>query len=434
MNIHDVPVPEIYLTSHDFRFFKRWFEVGMEKIQYDTENIPDLYDPQRCPADLLWMLADTMGFKYDTRLFTAFNRLVLLYFMSMIRLKGSKDGVTLAAEVNLAQFNLSDLAGGYEDEENNYYPGKDILYDRLEDTSIPVNSVYVTAHTAEGFIDVVYFSENVPIDACIEYVRPLGMYCFQQAGVRFDARTKISVDARLTDSLDGAVSIGPTHVGHYSREDYSRLQKMHSMVIETMGDASYRASDIDESHDRDPVYYRNSDYEDVHGTPIRPDPGYRAMYSLQLCNNEHVFQSLFPSLKKYPIFGLGRHLPDPNDPTKFSYVVQRPNSFVIPETEEPPVLDDSANSHFGQPNIGNPGKPWNLGYDRTENDNITTDIDAMDEDRSDRAGETLPRVNEMMRQKGDAIVVSDDRPNNMEYSKREQADDDITLEDVGPRP
>ena len=76
---------------------------------------------------------------------------------------------------------------------------KDILYDRLEDTSIPVNSVAVTPHTAEGYIDVVYFSDRTPIDACIEYVRPLGMYCFQNAGVRMDARTKISIDARLIE-------------------------------------------------------------------------------------------------------------------------------------------------------------------------------------------------------------------------------------------
>ena len=111
-----------------------------------------------------------------------------MYFASMIRNKGSKDGVTLAAEVNLAQFNILE-----------YGKEKDILYDRLEDTSIPVNSVYVTPHTSEGYIDVVYFSDEKPIDACIEYVRPLGMYLFQHAGVRYDVRTRISVDARLTD-------------------------------------------------------------------------------------------------------------------------------------------------------------------------------------------------------------------------------------------
>ena len=160
MKISEIPVPEVYKESADFRFFLKWFETCLSKIKYDTDNMLDLYDPQRCPSNLLWLLADTMGFKYDTRLCTAFNRLVLLYFVSMIRNKGSKTGVTLAAEVNLAQFNI-----------NNYGKEKDILYDRLEDTSIPVNSVYVTPHTKEGYIDIVYFSTEKPIDACVEYVR-----------------------------------------------------------------------------------------------------------------------------------------------------------------------------------------------------------------------------------------------------------------------
>ena len=81
MKFEDIPVPEVYKESADFRFFLKWFETALSKIKYDTENMMDLYDPQRCPADLVWLLADTMGFKYDTRLCTAFNRLVLIYFM-----------------------------------------------------------------------------------------------------------------------------------------------------------------------------------------------------------------------------------------------------------------------------------------------------------------------------------------------------------------
>lgn len=214
MKISDIAVPEIYRSSSDFRFFLKWFELAMERVKHDTENIVDLYDPLRCPEQLLWMLGDTVGYKYDSRLPASFNRLVLLYFMSMIRHKGSKDGVTLAAEVNLAQFNLLD-----------YGKQSDILHNRLEDTSIPVNSVYVTPHTDEGYIEVVYFSENKPIDACLEYVRPLGMYLFDYAGVRYDGRTKVSVDARLTNSNELNTSVGPTRVGHYRREDYARMQK-----------------------------------------------------------------------------------------------------------------------------------------------------------------------------------------------------------------
>lgn len=290
MDILSVPVPEVYEDSHDFRFFLKWIALCFAKIQYDTENLLDLYDAQRCPANLLWMLADTIGFKYDDRLPTAYNRLVLLYFMSMIRNRGSKDGMTLAAETNLAQFHV--LEAGKTD---------DILYDRLENTSIPVNSAYVTPHTETGYIDVVYFSDTMPVDACIEYVRPLGMYCFQYIGVRYDARTKISVDARLASNyLPGKwippLSIGATHVGHYSRNDYARMQRSRLVIDQSTG---FTSEENDTDDTRRKVWYRNSVAE---GSPSNDiNPGYRALSSLQLCNSDDIFNSLFHN----PIFSLG---------------------------------------------------------------------------------------------------------------------------------
>ena len=48
----------------NFRFFIKWIACCLGRLQYDIENLPDLYDPLRCPSKLLWMLADTMGYKY----------------------------------------------------------------------------------------------------------------------------------------------------------------------------------------------------------------------------------------------------------------------------------------------------------------------------------------------------------------------------------
>lgn len=270
MRIKDVPTPEVYKSSSDFRFFLTWFEETLNKIKYDTEHIIDLLDPLRCPRWLLWLLSDTMGFKYDDRFVPAFNRLVLMYFMSMIYNRGSETGVMIAAETNLAQFNI-----------NNYAKEKEILSDRLEDTSIPVNSTYVTAHPDEGYIEIVYFSEELPIDACIEYVRPLGMYCFQSAGVRADVKTKIVVDARLADSRAMGMQYGPTHVGHYRKNDYAQLQRM----VNQEGRPNIQK--------RYPVYYRNIPYEEYPSTFI--NPGLRTLYSLQMSNPEHVTQSLLPN-------------------------------------------------------------------------------------------------------------------------------------------
>lgn len=276
MNIKDIPVPEIYKESADFRFFLKWFDYALTKTQYDTSNMMDLYDPLRCPKDLLWLLGDTMGYVYDNRLCDAFNRFAMLYFMSLIRYKGSKTGVTLAAEVNLKQKDI-----------NAYGEENDILYDRLEDTSIPVNSVYVEPNVEEGYIDVVYFTDKKPIDSCIEYARPLGMYCFQHAGVRIDSTTRISVDARLANANDYTGMIGTTRVGHYSRNDYARLQHM--------SDEPMQKNNWEDT--RKTAWKRSSTAEEKPTV----NAGYRALSSLQLANNEHIVKSLFSE----PIFSLG---------------------------------------------------------------------------------------------------------------------------------
>lgn len=346
MNFKDIPVPEIYKSSPDFRFFIEWFSTCLSKVNYDTDNIFDLLDPERCPSDLIWMLGDTMGYKYDDRLPVSYNRLVLLYFMSMIYNRGSKNGVTLAAEVNLAQFNI-----------NEYIKETPELEERLEDTSIPVNSVYVTPHVDSGYIDVVYYSEETPIDACIEYVRPLGMYCFQHSGVRVDARSKVSIDARLTNINNIGMSIGSTHVGHYRRADYAALQQ-----IQDQSGQPYAPG-------RHEVYYRNSDYEGEPDPDI--DPGKRTLYSLQLCNNEHIFKSILPSVD--PIFSIGK------GPQEIG--VEYPDDYL----KEPDIPE------------------YNLRYDRNLEETISRDVYTVD-------GGTIvkpePAVNPVMRSVNDAISMS----------------------------
>ena len=349
MNIRDVNVPDCYDDSADFRFFLDWISGCLEKTRYDHEHFLDLYDPLRCPEWLLWMLSDTMGYKRDDRLPAAFCRLVLMYFMSMIRLKGSKDGVTLAAEVNLAQFNL--LEYGVEDE---------IYYNRLEDTSVPVNSVYVTPYVDKGYFDVVYFATDVPIDACIEYVRPLGMYMFQHAGVRFDAKAEISVDARLTNVNDLNISIGPTRVGHYSREDYARLQKM----------TNEEDRNPNQAHDRRPAWRSNSDVQEAD-----INPGLRAIYSLQLSNNDHMYRSLLK-----PIFDLGYE----------------------PQDDSQEAQDRMNESDKFLDNADNP-KWWNLRYDRESDEFIAKEL--MVNDRVDGATTSKPRVAPAMGVLGDAISI-----------------------------
>ena len=399
MRLKDIPAPEIYMSSADFRKFLEWFDTALEKTNYDTENMADLYDPLRCPEDLLWVLADTMGYKFDNRLPVAFNRLVLLYFMSMIYNRGSRNGMILAAETNLAQFGI--LADGEQTPE---------LYNRLENTAVPTNSVSVIAHTAEGYIDVVYFSDRVPQDACIEYVRPLGMFAFQRAGVRFDSKTKISIDAELTNLQNANMDFGPTQVGHYRRSDYASLQKMEKMEPYTWDEdtSEYYSSPVvindepaPEGGKRYPVWSRNPAYEKhAYGTEENPEgtqpenrvnPGYRALQSLQLANNEHVVASLLP-----PIYTLGY------GPMEVG--IRYPDDYYL----TPP----GANA-------------YNLRYDITTDHQNTRfgaegyDIDTIDERRSPNPSQSgkptpMPAVNPIMAKIGDAISLNEENSSYMD--------------------
>lgn len=386
MRFEDISLPEVYVEeSGDFRFFLKWIWECLTSHKYDTEHLFDIYDPLRCKEELLWMLGDTIGYKYDDRLPAAFNRLVILHFMQMIRRKGSKSGVTFAAECNLAQFNIISYGAGYEDEDGNIVPGNDILYNRLEDTTVPVNSVYVTPHTPEGYIEVVYFSTEKPVDACIEYVRPLGMYCFQHAGVRFDSRTQISIDARLTNTTELFESIGSTHVGHYTRNDYARMQRVEDASNAPVDNALH----VDTSDYRDNVWYRNSKFEVDKSKAI--NPGYRALYSLQLCNNEHIVKALID-----PIFSLGFGPQSDEDryPDEKYYIkedgvtVVNPKSYLKPEYSDAPA--------------------WNLRYDRNQELGITYDLTTLDEENDPGTiTHPIPAVNPIMKTLGDAIELND---------------------------
>lgn len=364
MKIRDIPVPSVFKEeSSDFRFFLKWFDYALTKTQFDITNLADLYDPLRCPKDLLWMLGDTMGYKYDDRLCAAFNRFAMLFFMSLIKYKGSKTGVTLAAEVNLKQHDI-----------NAYGEEKEILYNRLEDTSIPANSVYVDSDVDEGTINVVYFSNKKPIDSCIEYVRPLGMYCFQYAGVRVDTATKISVDARLANVHDVTGTIGPTRVGHYTRADYASLQKMNNenkMII------NYKDT-------RQKVYARSSTTEKFPTV----DAGYRALSSLQLSNNEHIVKALID---------IGDTMPDVNRP-----LAEDSANYKIPDVIFAQGITDVDVDIPDDIRMSNP--KYDLLYNKTTDEQITPAVYTV-EPGSVAPLDPIPRVNEeILDENGDPIV------------------------------
>lgn len=393
MNFNDISLPEIYKDSMDFRTLLNWFDLALTRIKYDTTNFLDLYDPLRCKSELLWMLGWTMGFKYDDRLPVAYNRLIILYFMNMLKYKGSITGIIVAAELNLAQFNILD-----------YGKEKDILYERLEDTSIPVNTVYVTSHVAEGYIDVVYFSDKIPLDACIEYVRPLGMYVFSHAGVKFDARTKITLDARLTniqDMRNPRTNIPIGYVAQYNRDDYASMQRMY--------DESRRIINVEDTRNR--AWYRNSAYEE---SPT-VDSGWRTLYSLQMSNNEHIVRSLIE-----PIFNLqyGPQDIEITYPDNYLKMSDPPNwNLSYNRNLEEHLVDITAGITSVEYNSDGSMKP--ISEPIVYRPNITT----IDDGSS--IIKPIPRINPVMAKLGDAVALDD---TNTQFTKV-QANGEIRIVD-----
>ena len=385
MVLSDVSVPEIYKSSFDFRFFLRWFELCLTKTQTDTENLIDLLDPLRCPSKLVWMLADTCGYKYDERVCVAFNRLVILNFASLVRNRGSMRGIIYAAELNLAQFNV-----------NKYAQEHEILSERLDDTSVPANSVSVSAHVDEGYIDVVYVSENLPIDTCIEYVRPLGMYCFSHPGVQFNARTKVSVDARLTSAPGTTLEPGPSFVAHYRRSDYASLQGEVGSIyrsnygIQSDSEARYESAVDSLLEKRQKVYYRNKDYEQTPSNSI--NPGLRTLYSLQLSNNEHIVKALLPSLE------------EPDEIFNLTYSPQSTTD-----------TDADARTFKTSP-------MYNLGLNKALEESLTPEVYTVE--KANSVIDIRPAVNPVMSCLGDAIAMNN---NNTLYTEREKGTDAITI-------
>lgn len=370
MNFTDIAVPEAYKESSDFRFFLKWFGECLTKVQDETENMIDMLDPLRCPRQLLWLLGSTVGFKYDDRLTAAFNRLVILHFASLIRNRGSRTGVTLGAQINMAQFSLL-----------NYAQEEPIMEDRLEDTSVPINSTYVAANHEKGYIDIVYYSDKIPTDACLEYVRPIGMYCFTHAGVRLDSKTRISVDARLTDQNNLAMDIGPTRVGHYRRYDFASMQQM----VDNEGNPYVAPR-------KGRPWFRNSKAEGEPTTLI--NPGYRSLYSLQLCNNEHIVRSILPE----EIFTQGY---GPQDVT-----VEYPEGYSkVPEYPQ-----------------------YNLRYDLKSEEDLNQDVSTIDLDRSKGLMNPRPALGPAMARFGDAIQMS---PNNTKFTKVDESGH-VSVVDVHP--
>lgn len=94
-------VPEIYRESRDFRVFLKLLDIVINSCKYDIDNWTTLYDPLQCPENFLPLLADFIGYRYDTSLSVTENRVIMSEFNTMIKNKGSEIGLRLAAALSM---------------------------------------------------------------------------------------------------------------------------------------------------------------------------------------------------------------------------------------------------------------------------------------------------------------------------------------------
>lgn len=152
-------VPDVYKTSRDFKVFLRLLEYVASSAKYDIDNWLNLYNPLKCPVKFLGYLADLIGYKYNTSLSVAENRIIMSKFVEMIKNKGSDIGIRMAAALSLNAQLASDPSSAEYQEAVNLLQQLETYYDK--DT---------------GVITIYYPKDLDKVRDLLYYVRPVGSF------------------------------------------------------------------------------------------------------------------------------------------------------------------------------------------------------------------------------------------------------------------
>lgn len=144
-------VPEVYSDSRDFRVFLRQLGILVSVFKDSIDSFTSLYSADDCPDDILPILAEMVGYTYDSSLSIEKNRIIIKYFPKMLRYRGSEEGFKIAMALSL---NTSDQAG----------------------TAYPSESVLIETDYDTGEIKIYYPSLDLIKKDLINKVRPVGTY------------------------------------------------------------------------------------------------------------------------------------------------------------------------------------------------------------------------------------------------------------------
>lgn len=90
-------VPKTYANSRDYQILLKLLELVVNAAKTDADLFPSLIDPNKCPDNLLPLLADYVGYDYDAGESINSNRAIIKYYPYLIRNRGSYTGFKLAS-------------------------------------------------------------------------------------------------------------------------------------------------------------------------------------------------------------------------------------------------------------------------------------------------------------------------------------------------
>lgn len=184
-------VPEVYSESRDYRVFLKLVGALTSVLKTNIDDFPKLYSADEVPENLLPLLADMVGYLINDKISVNDNRLVVRYFPTMLRYRGSTRGIKLASALSL---NTS---------------GKDIKYD--------LSDVVIEYDDQTGTINIYYPDPDYIRKDLINYVRPLGStinllpsYIFKNNDV---IDIKADIDSEVEEYNDRRHEVDKSQVG-----------------------------------------------------------------------------------------------------------------------------------------------------------------------------------------------------------------------------
>ena len=93
-------IPEVYTnTSRDFQLLTRLYDLIINGFKYDTDNILNTINTDKCDNRLIQLLQTKLGFFSDKYITDDDLRLILKVFPTIVKNKGSKLGIEQAVRI-----------------------------------------------------------------------------------------------------------------------------------------------------------------------------------------------------------------------------------------------------------------------------------------------------------------------------------------------